>query len=200
MALIDCPECAGKLSTRASSCPHCGMPVRPADTIPTLSDKIEPMSAAPIRGDGVPKWIKACGLGGVLFFVGWNVLSPSASSAPTNERSQAAATAAAKCDDTSAHCALMDARTDITVACQQDIERKMLYQYRWTTGWGRMAFNRSTWDDEGDKVLLAAGDALEVQNQFGAFVNQQYFCRIHLPDAVVRSTTVLPGRFGADAP
>ena len=28
MALIDCPECAGRVSDRAAACPHCGFPVR----------------------------------------------------------------------------------------------------------------------------------------------------------------------------
>ncbi len=28
MALLDCPECKGTLSTKAVSCPHCGYPLR----------------------------------------------------------------------------------------------------------------------------------------------------------------------------
>lgn len=28
MALIDCPECKGRVSSRAAACPHCGFPVR----------------------------------------------------------------------------------------------------------------------------------------------------------------------------
>lgn len=28
MALIECPECAGRVSDRAAACPHCGFPVR----------------------------------------------------------------------------------------------------------------------------------------------------------------------------
>lgn len=27
MALIDCPECGGKVSTKAENCPHCGYPI-----------------------------------------------------------------------------------------------------------------------------------------------------------------------------
>lgn len=29
MALIQCPECAGKVSDKATSCPHCGFPIQP---------------------------------------------------------------------------------------------------------------------------------------------------------------------------
>ena len=31
MALIKCPECAKDISTRASTCPHCGVPMSPAE-------------------------------------------------------------------------------------------------------------------------------------------------------------------------
>ncbi len=31
MALVKCPDCAGRLSTEAIACPHCGRPNRPAD-------------------------------------------------------------------------------------------------------------------------------------------------------------------------
>lgn len=30
MALIECPECVGRVSDRAAACPHCGFPVREA--------------------------------------------------------------------------------------------------------------------------------------------------------------------------
>lgn len=32
MAIIQCPECGNKVSTRAESCPHCGHPVHPTAT------------------------------------------------------------------------------------------------------------------------------------------------------------------------
>lgn len=31
MALVPCPECNKKISTRAESCPHCGMPISEAE-------------------------------------------------------------------------------------------------------------------------------------------------------------------------
>lgn len=29
MALMNCPECGGKVSDRAAACPHCGYPLQP---------------------------------------------------------------------------------------------------------------------------------------------------------------------------
>ena len=32
MAILDCPECGGDLSTEAESCPHCGYVLNPRPT------------------------------------------------------------------------------------------------------------------------------------------------------------------------
>ena len=48
MALIDCPECKGRVSSRAAACPHCGFPVRedhdgpggPEETLVEISPKL----------------------------------------------------------------------------------------------------------------------------------------------------------------
>lgn len=38
MSLIDCPECAARVSDKAYACPHCGHPINPAG-IRLLSEK-----------------------------------------------------------------------------------------------------------------------------------------------------------------
>jgi transcription elongation factor Elf1 len=38
MALIDCPECKGKVSTEAMTCPHCGYPMS-SDASPKAKTK-----------------------------------------------------------------------------------------------------------------------------------------------------------------
>jgi len=59
MVLIDCPECAGELSEKASACPHCGCP---------SSDfrKVEPLESSSLEAEKhleeasehlVPFWI-----------------------------------------------------------------------------------------------------------------------------------------------
>jgi len=50
MALTECVECGGKLSTRAEVCPHCGCPVEP----PT------PQINCPDCGEDFPETLAAC--------------------------------------------------------------------------------------------------------------------------------------------
>jgi len=33
MAIINCSECSGKVSSQAASCPHCGNPINPTKTV-----------------------------------------------------------------------------------------------------------------------------------------------------------------------
>jgi hypothetical protein len=52
MALIDCPECGAKISDKAPTCPHCGVPVaavlKEAAGVPTetIGDATTPQQAA----------------------------------------------------------------------------------------------------------------------------------------------------------
>jgi excisionase family DNA binding protein len=56
MALIDCPECNQKISSKAESCPHCGYPFKD-----NLVSKIEykNMIMEPADESKVPIWEKA---------------------------------------------------------------------------------------------------------------------------------------------
>lgn len=40
MALVECPECRGKVSSGAASCPHCGQPLSRPSTCPTCKRPI----------------------------------------------------------------------------------------------------------------------------------------------------------------
>ena len=46
MALLNCSECSGKVSDKASSCPHCGAPIHTA-----AADGKQPLSKAIASGD-----------------------------------------------------------------------------------------------------------------------------------------------------
>jgi uncharacterized membrane protein YdbT with pleckstrin-like domain len=45
MTLITCPECSGKVSTQAATCPHCGAPV-PSSAVPAAPAGAAPAPAA----------------------------------------------------------------------------------------------------------------------------------------------------------
>ena len=54
MALIECSECGGKVSTRAAACPHCGCPVEPQVTCPDCGeDFTASLTACPACGGPV---------------------------------------------------------------------------------------------------------------------------------------------------
>jgi hypothetical protein len=53
MAIINCTECGGNVSTLAAGCPHCGAPVRPAGK-PDLDD-LQPSALVPVKsGEPAP--------------------------------------------------------------------------------------------------------------------------------------------------
>jgi zinc-ribbon domain len=74
MPLTTCPDCHQPVSPRATSCPHCGAPLR------TLADKIFPNeSKAPVRGfftQLILKWLAFALSFGVFAAIGANLPMP----------------------------------------------------------------------------------------------------------------------------
>lgn len=50
MALINCPECGGMVSDKATACPHCGYPMK---SLSACSDNVYSSMPLPVRCDGV---------------------------------------------------------------------------------------------------------------------------------------------------
>ncbi len=63
--LLSCPVCAGKVSSDAPFCPHCGHPMKPG-----VPESMAASASVPIAtsGSGRPK--KGGGMCGCLFIVG----------------------------------------------------------------------------------------------------------------------------------
>ncbi len=80
MSLISCPECSGKVSTQAATCPHCGAPVvatahqaAPIPAIAALSPNADPNAViwqGSPRFTGTMVWAWICFLTVVLIPVG----------------------------------------------------------------------------------------------------------------------------------
>lgn len=47
MALIDCPECSRQISNKAPACPHCGVPMPPAEKEPIPANAVQPVVSSP---------------------------------------------------------------------------------------------------------------------------------------------------------
>jgi len=52
MALTQCPECEGNVSTEADACPHCGKPLNPPKT-PEEGEDNKPTQSPEKQGDGL---------------------------------------------------------------------------------------------------------------------------------------------------
>ena len=66
--LLDCPECAGKVSDRAESCPHCGCPISDASAFRAkpqanaeapIPSREEPIAASPDEPPPIPASVAA---------------------------------------------------------------------------------------------------------------------------------------------
>lgn len=199
MAIASCPECDGAVSSRAAACPHCGFPLRISDrNVPTLTEAVSipkvSLEEEWLRRHQRPwPWIKIALVMIPVLLLAWCASQVGTAVLGSTSYHQA-------CADTTAHCALTSSRARISALCERAVEEKIIYQFRWTSGWLKPAFDRSAWDDESAKVLIVAGDALEVQNQYGAFVNSEYYCTISLTDFSVLESHIAPGRFGVSPP
>jgi len=59
MAIIHCPECNGTVSDQASSCPHCGYPIKKQGTKALIITFIAPPSIGQYFGRCVPEYMQA---------------------------------------------------------------------------------------------------------------------------------------------
>lgn len=86
--------------------------------------------------------------------------------------------------------------TDAQVDCQNGIQRMAKYRYNWTdTGFLESKFSRFVWEDDSHRILLAAGDKIEMQNGFGAFQAMIYICKIDVTTGKLLDIILQPGRF-----
>jgi hypothetical protein len=93
MAIIQCGECAGRLSDQAVACPHCGAPVLRNASSPTVAPglpamaKADPAAHAPVaKSGGVWKWL----LGVPLALLAFVIVVGSINSNPEKDRARAA--------------------------------------------------------------------------------------------------------------
>ena len=59
MAIINCPECQNKVSDQASSCPHCGYPLKRNDTKALVITFVASSSASNYLSRGVPAYVQS---------------------------------------------------------------------------------------------------------------------------------------------
>lgn len=86
------------------------------------------------------------------------------------------------------------------VACREAIARHARYDVRWEGGMlGEDMFVRAGWSDETKTAITFAGDAVSLQNGFGAFSRVTYFCTVNTLSKAVTGLKVIQGRLPAPA-
>jgi hypothetical protein len=91
-------------------------------------------------------------------------------------------------------CVYEDARIDAQVYCRKQIERLAKFQSRWKTGLAAPMFTRIKWENQKEGVVTFIGDAIELQNGFGAWEPHIYSCTYNVRSKEVISVDAEPGR------
>lgn len=82
-----------------------------------------------------------------------------------------------------------------TVLCKDAIEHKIGSAVKWTDGPLEQKFYRYEWADKAHHKLIYAGDHLQVQNLFGAWMNQKYYCIFNPETQKVAAVNNVFGKF-----
>lgn len=83
--IIECPECKGQVSTQATSCPHCGAPVKQQDSPePTGVPIAWPHAPKPKRSTSARRVLVLLGVGVVAASLLWYFAPPSGREQATN--------------------------------------------------------------------------------------------------------------------
>jgi hypothetical protein len=187
MALIQCPECNGQLSTAAESCPHCGM-ANPK----TAGQPVQPAMQGPVTAS-IGAILPAKIIGGMLVFAitAWALsddgpLSIAGSQYAINKKEKC------KID---LQCWADKQIFSAGVYCQDDIQKLSKYSARWTdTGTFDNRFSRYRWINKVHGTVTFVGDKIEFQNGFGAYQPYIYECDFDPSSNKVLDVRARPGR------
>lgn len=170
MALSKCKECKKEVSTKAPTCPHCGVK-NPTTTAKQL----------------------VVGLLGVLV-IGYGIVHFASSG--KKERDSAAA---AKTEQDVAACK-KDLRcwgeknmVAASVYCKREVERLAKYSVKWTDGALELKVSRYRWAEKDAGTLTYLGDKAQFQNGFGAYQNVVYECDFDPTSKSVQDVRVREG-------
>ncbi|MBD8554878.1 hypothetical protein IFT84_10115 [Rhizobium sp. CFBP 8762] len=77
-------------------------------------------------------------------------------------------------------CAFDELSIQISVDCRLAIEKLPKWDFEWTDSWTEPKFLPAGWAKKDQKTLLLMGQALKLQNGFGAWKRVSYFCAYNL--------------------
>jgi len=153
MAMTKCKECGQDVSTKAKTCPNCGV------RDPALGTK-EMLSGCLL--------LVLIGVGVVWFLASGGDESATTESSP-------ATVPDAECKKDLA-CWGEKHLTRASVKCDEFVERLASYDFEWTDGWAEPKFSHYRWEDQEEGFVTYIGDKIKFSNGYGAFQNHIYYC------------------------
>ena len=171
MALTKCRECGGQVSTEATTCPHCGAPVKKQPE-PPEAKKGQAVSRAAVRQQSLPGWL-LIPVAIVIVYAVWWFDTTVGGDSPTQNRPQAQQEQQG-CAKTDLSCLGNKGIVAAGVYCKTPIEHLALHDVKWTDGYLDMKFSEFRWAPEGDGAITYVGDKAEFQNGFGAYTPVVY--------------------------
>lgn len=195
MALGKCRECQKEVSDQAMKCPHCGI-VRPV--IKELFPNGVPKPLVYIGK--FLKWasIIFIGLVALLFFLMWLFPSPKKESPAPEKVVEQVETKAqkearlAECKK-DLQCWVDEYRFDASYTCKQIVKENAKYEVEWMDEsiFSHEPFStRMKWEDKEAGKFTLFGDALRLQNGFGAMAKTAYSCT-YTPSTTIAEFKVL---------
>lgn len=159
MAMTECKECKQEISTKAKTCPNCGVkdPGTKASDVIVLAVIILGISMC--SSDDEPSTS--------------NTSAP-AKTAPKKTPEQIAAEEAACKKDLS--CWGEKHSISAAVYCDDYVENLAQYSHEWTDGMLEPKFSHYRWKNIDKGVVTYIGDKIKFQNGFGAWQNYVYEC------------------------
>lgn len=158
MALAKCRECKKEVSTKAKTCPYCG-----------------------ISNPGVKPSEMLAGIVGLAFigFLAYHFIGGSSDEKSSPDVTPPVAEAPKMSDS--------DCRKDLSCwaekslgraiyPCQKAVEHLANYSVRWVDGTFEMKFDHYRWLDQKAGTVVYIGDKAEFQNGYGAYQRVTYQC------------------------
>lgn len=173
MALIKCKECGHQVSSKAETCPNCGVTIK----------------AKPTQ--------YGCGTVILIFiviFIWIGVFTDNSSTPTTSSSTAEPATPAPQEPCTTDACYADDNMAYAAGPCKRAIERYAKHQAEWLDGWTTPLFSKYSVSNEGGRLVTYFGDQVKFQNGFGAWTRMTYLCTYNPETKAVIKVLVEEGR------
>ncbi|ECN0101371.1 hypothetical protein [Kluyvera intermedia] len=166
MAMVKCKECKKEISSKAKTCPHCG-----------------------VKNPGVKASDAFGGFIFLLVLAGIGYWYFSGDDEPATKEPVKTKV----CDKNDGQCIFDAHLVDALMVCKSPIEKASKYDFEWTHGAFENMFSRYINKPEKNQIIYV-GDKLKFTNGFNAKVNMTYTCTLDTKTSKLVDFEVTKGR------